>query len=50
MNVSDLTEINITLFKELEHDYIGYQSLTDVSRVTTYPDPTTDLVVSHLNI
>lgn len=33
MNVLDLPSDTFEHFKQLEHDYIGYQSLTDVPRM-----------------
>lgn len=33
MNTLDFPHQDFTQFKQLEHDYIGYQSLTDVPRV-----------------
>lgn len=33
MNTLDLPEQIFTQFKQVEHDYIGYQSLTDVPKV-----------------
>lgn len=35
-------------FKQLEHDYIGYQSLTDVPRVLNFQDQLKDYSVSTL--
>lgn len=37
-------------FKQLEHDYIGYQSLTDVPRVLNYQDQLKDYSVSSKDI
>lgn len=33
MNTLDLPQQTFSQFKQVEHDYIGYQSLTDVPRV-----------------
>lgn len=38
MNAMDLPNETFTHFKQLEHDYIGYQSLTDVPRVINVND------------
>lgn len=46
MNVCDPDEINTVQFKQLEHDYIGYQSLTDVPTALAYPDDTRSILVS----
>ncbi|XP_044021061.1 probable phosphorylase b kinase regulatory subunit beta isoform X2 [Aphidius gifuensis] len=35
------TDIELTQFKQLKHDYIGYQSLTDVPRSLSYNEDTT---------
>ncbi|KAL1514297.1 hypothetical protein ABEB36_003576 [Hypothenemus hampei] len=43
MNSLDNTEDNFNHFQQLEHDYIGYQSLTDVPRVFHYNDHLLDL-------
>lgn len=32
MNTLDLPEQTFSQFKQVEHDYIGYQSLTDVPK------------------
>lgn len=48
MNVCDPAEINVTQFKQLEHDYIGYQSLTDVPRALAYPESTGSAYVSFI--
>ncbi|XP_063931960.1 probable phosphorylase b kinase regulatory subunit beta isoform X2 [Zophobas morio] len=42
MNVLDLPSDTYTQFKQLQHDYIGYQSLTDVPRVLNYQDQLKD--------
>lgn len=36
MNALDLPDIPFTSFQQMEHDYIGYQSLTDVPRALHY--------------
>ena len=46
MNVCDPAEINVTQFRQLEHDYIGYQSLTDVPRALAYPEVTGNSLVN----
>lgn len=45
MNVLDLPIDTFTQFKQLQHDYIGYQSLTDVPRVLNYQDEFKDYSV-----
>ena len=45
MNVLDLPSDTYTQFKQLQHDYIGYQSLTDVPRVLNYQDQLKDYSV-----
>ncbi|XP_044266154.1 probable phosphorylase b kinase regulatory subunit beta isoform X5 [Tribolium madens] len=42
MNVLDFPVDTFTQFKQLQHDYIGYQSLTDVPRVLNYHDELKD--------
>ncbi|XP_014223214.1 probable phosphorylase b kinase regulatory subunit beta isoform X2 [Trichogramma pretiosum] len=37
------TDIELRQFKQLEHDYIGYQSLTDVPKALSYDEQTRDL-------
>jgi phosphorylase kinase alpha/beta subunit len=37
--------LELTQFKQLEHDYIGYQSLTDVPKALAYEDEIKDLSV-----
>lgn len=32
------TDVSLTQFRQLEHDYIGYQSLTDVPRAMSYSE------------
>lgn len=46
MNALEDTTENFTHFQQLEHDYIGYQSLTDVPRVLHYNDDLKDFSVS----
>jgi phosphorylase kinase alpha/beta subunit len=42
MNTVDTSEITFQQFGQLEHEYIGYQSLTDVPRALQYAeDPKT---------
>ncbi|XP_043276560.1 probable phosphorylase b kinase regulatory subunit beta isoform X2 [Venturia canescens] len=36
------TDLELKQFKQLEHDYIGYQSLTDVPRTLTYTEDVID--------
>ncbi|XP_015607737.1 probable phosphorylase b kinase regulatory subunit beta isoform X2 [Cephus cinctus] len=36
------TDLALTQFKQLEHDYIGYQSLTDVPRALSYTEDICD--------
>ncbi|KAI4500038.1 hypothetical protein M0802_004908 [Mischocyttarus mexicanus] len=36
------TDIELTQFKQLQHDYIGYQSLTDVPRALAYSEDIKD--------
>lgn len=36
MNALDIPDIPFTSFRQMEHDYIGYQSLTDVPKALTY--------------
>ncbi|CAH1368386.1 unnamed protein product [Tenebrio molitor] len=42
MNVLDQPNDTFVQFKQLQHDYIGYQSLTDVPRVLNYHDELKD--------
>ncbi|XP_058795642.1 probable phosphorylase b kinase regulatory subunit beta [Phymastichus coffea] len=37
------TDLELTQFKQLEHDYIGYQSLTDVPKALSYNEDIKDL-------
>jgi len=39
-------DIEIRPFKQIEHEYIGYQSLTDVPRVLEYSEVDKDIAVS----
>lgn len=50
MNDYISSEMNVTFFKELEHDYIGYQSLTDVPKMATYSDSNIVLTVSQFHL
>jgi phosphorylase kinase alpha/beta subunit len=47
MNHIDLKELNIQPFGQLHHDYIGYQSLTDIPKVLAYSEAECDF--SHLS-
>lgn len=47
MRLNDKTELNIQSFQQLVHDYIGYQSLTDVPKATCYTEEPEN--VSHYN-
>lgn len=38
MNQVDLKELNIQPFGQVHHDYIGYQSLTDVPKALAYSE------------
>lgn len=40
------TDLELAQFKQLEHDYIGYQSLTDVPKALTYAEDIKDYSVS----
>ncbi|XP_008194133.2 probable phosphorylase b kinase regulatory subunit beta isoform X3 [Tribolium castaneum] len=44
MNVLDQPVDTYAQFKQLQHDYIGYQSLTDVPRVLNYHDELKDFL------
>ncbi|XP_054258864.1 probable phosphorylase b kinase regulatory subunit beta isoform X3 [Macrosteles quadrilineatus] len=46
MNTVDTSEMVFSQFRQTEHDYIGYQSLTDVPRATSYSE---DMSPSTLN-
>jgi hypothetical protein len=48
MNVLDQPNDTFVQFKQLQHDYIGYQSLTDVPRVLNYHDELKDYSVNIL--
>ncbi|XP_046386371.1 probable phosphorylase b kinase regulatory subunit beta isoform X1 [Ischnura elegans] len=39
MNTVDTSEMSFRKFKQLEHEYIGYQSLTDVPRALQFAEP-----------
>jgi hypothetical protein len=38
MNTVDTSEVTFQQFRQLEHEYIGYQSLTDVPRALQYTE------------
>lgn len=42
MNNLENQDENYSLFQQLEHDYIGYQSLTDVPRILNFQDDAKD--------
>lgn len=44
------TDLELKEFKQLEHDYIGYQSLTDVPRTLSYTEDVIDCAVSENKI
>lgn len=47
MNTVDTSEMTFNQFRQTQHDYIGYQSLTDVPRACVYTEEiSTDLLVS----
>ena len=47
MNTVDTSEMIFQQFRQLEHEYIGYQSLTDVPRALQYiEEPKTYQVLS----
>lgn len=47
MNTVDTSEMTFNQFRQTQHDYIGYQSLTDVPRACIYTEEiSTDLLVS----
>lgn len=50
MNVIDLPNDTFAQFKQLQHDYIGYQSLTDVPRVLNYHDELKDFSVIFVSV
>lgn len=39
------TDLDLTQFKQLQHDYIGYQSLTDVPKAFAYNEDIKDYFV-----
>lgn len=43
MNHVDLKELNIQPFGQVHHDYIGYQSLTDVPKAIAYSEADYDV-------
>lgn len=43
MNQIDLKELNIQPFGQVHHDYIGYQSLTDVPKAIAYSEAEFDV-------
>jgi phosphorylase kinase alpha/beta subunit len=43
-------DIEIKPFKQIEHEYIGYQSLTDVPKVLEYSEIDKDINVSQLKV
>ena len=47
MNQVDLKELNIQPFGQVHHDYIGYQSLTDVPKAIAYSEAEYDLTQSN---
>lgn len=38
MNTVDTSEVTFQQFRQMEHEYIGYQSLTDVPRALQYTE------------
>ena len=42
------TDLELAQFRQLQHDYIGYQSLTDVPRALKYAENIKDYSVSIL--
>lgn len=50
MNNLENQDENYSLFQQLEHDYIGYQSLTDVPRILNFQDDAKDFTVSNILI
>lgn len=44
MNQGELPEGAFTQFKQLEHEYIGYQSLTDVPKSSMFKESTINLL------
>lgn len=45
MNTVDTNEVCFQQFRQMEHDYIGYQSLTDVPKAMVYTEDSADLGV-----
>lgn len=45
MNNIDIKELNIQPFAQLNYDYIGYQSLTDVPKALAYAETDFDFSV-----
>lgn len=43
MNTVDTSEITFNQFRQVQHDYIGYQSLTDVPKALVYAEEETKL-------
>lgn len=50
MNVLDLPVDTFEHFKQLEHDYIGYQSLTDVPRMVNYNERLQNVMVTKFTV
>ena len=44
------TDLELNPFKQLEHEYIGYQSLTDVPRALSYSEDIQDYSVSQAQL
>lgn len=42
------TDLDLTQFRQLQHDYIGYQSLTDVPKAIAYAEDVNDYSVRKL--
>lgn len=38
MNTVDTSEMTFNQFRQTEHEYIGYQSLTDVPKASAYSE------------
>lgn len=49
MNTVDTSEMVFEQFKQMEHEYIGYQSLTDVPRSLNYSEDSMSYLVSREN-
>lgn len=49
MNQIDLKELNIQPFGQVHHDYIGYQSLTDVPKAIAYSEAEFDVTQFNRN-